>query len=265
MSKEPLQFHEESPPDVEGYLPFDIGSILALCLAAFSVGTFWVAGFSLLGVLGMAVAWRSSMLARKGKRAAIGGYIGLLALVVAASCTTTGLAYQSFVRQHLARVARVQVESWCDLLAEGRVYEAFELHRAYRDRQIVGTSLEDYYREDLTYGLPEVLPETEEERMEMQMSMPAVPAWQELDMFFETEPARTLRERAGDGQMRYEGLVDVEWDGPDTFVSLRYNLVHQVGGMERETPMIIEMVRSKYQGGIYHWAVEAIKAPARGE
>lgn len=260
-----VQFHEESPPDVEGYLPFDTSSLLAIVLSGFSVGAFWIPAFALLGIPGLILGWRSSYLARRGKTASVCGVFGIVALLFGTFNSTAGLASHSFHRAHISTVAQERVEEWVNLLREGRPYEAYELHKQYQDRQIVGTNLEEYYKYDPTYGMPSEVPDDPDERMRLQMSMPSIPPFQEFDSFFKTEPLRTLNEHVSDGTLVYRGLQKLAYDGPDTKVVLRYSLIYRMGGGERETQVLFELMRSKYEGGEYQWMVNQILSPSRGE
>lgn len=260
-----VQFHEESPPDVEGYLPFDFVSLVAVVLSGFSIGTYWVPAFALLGIPALVLGWKSSVAARRKRTASIGGYLGIFALMFGTFNAATGLASNYFHRAHLAHVANEQVEAWIAMLVDGRKYEAYELHKQYQDRQIVGTNLEEYYRKDMTFGMPSELPESEEERMRMQMSMPTVPAWQEFEMFYTSEPLKTVMDHLDDGKLVYRGLQGVKWDGPDTRVVLRYSWIYRLGGAERDAPVVFDLMRSKYEGGEYHWKIHQVMLPARGE
>lgn len=256
------RYHDESDTEIEGYRPLDPRVVIALVAALGSPLTLLQPAFAILGVVAVGVGLAAIVRARRQSPPS-GTRLATFSVAVAAFVSSWGVTEHIAARAHITAEADARFRTWVSLLGEGKRYEAFELHRQYSNRQLPGTSLEAIYTQDVRLGAEPT--EDEKNLMMSAMSSMSLSPKQEFDTFFADDPAKTLAAHAADGQLELIGLEKLLWGQRDTDVVLRYVMRYQDGSVRRELPFLVSFVRSRYQGGEYHWVVDQVVRPPRGD
>jgi hypothetical protein len=267
MNDQAPRFHSESTPEIEGYQPLDRGAIAAFLLSLLSPLSLVLPIAAVLSIPTVILALLALRRLRASSETGAGVWISRFALIAAAIFAGWGTVSHLAMRAHLSSQARQTFEQWVGYLAEGKRYEAYELHLQYQQRQLPGVSLEEMYTKDLEMDMQKMAAETNDPReiVRMQMSRPANNPKMQFDTFFMSDPMKSLADHAVDGKLAYQGMQSVEWSGPDVEMLLRFQLSFADGGVERQMPFAVRMRRSRYTGGEYHWMVDEVLRVSRSE
>jgi hypothetical protein len=151
-----------------------------------------------------------------GRKAALAG---LVMALLFGSCGMT----RYFARQQwLYRQARPLAQRWIELVREGRLYEAHQLHSPQRDRISPGGDLDDFYQgED--------------------------GAQSSLEVFFEQPPLSEIVRIGRRGQLRFEGDEDIDFaregGAKSEIVILRYAIDYEEDGKPQTLSFLVSVAR----------------------
>lgn len=200
-----------------------------LSVAAFANKLMWC-----VPIVGVALAiialWTISrnQSAMIGRGAALAGLS--LSLVFLASATTNHLVRQ----RTLFRQAKPHASKWIEMVQEGRLREAHQLHLSQFDRQKLGTNLHNYY---------EASREADEE----------------MEGFFNQLPISKIVELGQQGQLRFEADEEI---GREDLVVQRYAIDYQVDDQPQTLPFLISIAREyNSEHGEARWRVVDVTDP----
>ncbi len=128
-------------------------------------------------------------------------------------------------------------EHWLQMIGEGRLYEAFELHLPPQERQPPGSDLQRYYGE--LPSVPIMPPMTPEEEMSGKYQPP-----NRIRRFYATPVVVPIVLHAADGQFKFERNLRLERESStDVIVSQLYSLIYSEEGRQKESRFVVVMKR----------------------
>lgn len=164
--------------------------------------------------------------------------VGLaLSLLFLASATTGHLVRQ----RTLSRQAMPHMSKWIEMVRDGRLREAHQLHLPQEERQQLGSNLQNYYEADRR-------------------------AREDMDVFFDRSPLDKIIELGRQGELRFvadEDVAPVHESGEDADVIVqRYAIDYELDGEPQTLSFVvaIDRVYNAYDGQA-RWRIRDISDP----
>jgi hypothetical protein len=237
----------ESPVDGAGavaqYPSISVPAVLTLLLGVASAG-------ALIGPLWWCVPFAGAALAvwalrsiAGSERVLLGRRAAVIGLVLSLLFVAWGMT-RFYSRQHVLRdQARQHAEQWLQLVQQGRLHEAHQLHLAQEERQAPDVDLVKYYRD------------TREPRRDFRS-------------FFDLPPLREIVDQGTQGQLRFEGdkeiLTEAATGTKKDSITLRYTLDYQQDQRPKSLPFLITLTRTRNHGEAdARWEVRSVSPPPK--
>lgn len=216
-------------------------AVVALLLAISAAGALANLLFVCSAVAGAALAVIALWSIARADRPLLGRRVAILALLLSLLFGAWGLTWRTVRQQVVGNEARQVADQWLQLVREGRLAEAHQLHLSRSARQAPGLDLADFYKN------------TREAR-------------QDMDTFFSAPPLSQIVEAGPRGQLRFlqcDSLQDESYAGSRTDVAcLRYALDYQRDGQPKTVTFIVYIARtSETDKPEANWDVRSAQFP----
>ena len=196
----------------------------------------------------------------------IGSSLALAGLAMALFFGVWGPARLVTRQAKLYSEARSRAEEWIDLVRDGRLHEAYELHLKADERQSAGISLADYYG-DLSQ--PAAGPKIEPSTAPPLQGVPAPPRpgpQHAIREFWEQPALKAFVSAAAEDRVRFgnyellESLVETKTEK----VMLRYELLGGSGTPAKPLNIVMTRVLDR-KSKTAQWFVELVSEPRPGQ
>ena len=259
MSETPALPRADQPTEMEHYVPLSGMAIAAFVLSLFSPIALYNPGLAVVAMAPVILGLLASIRIFRSAHPVKGRSLAVASLALSMFFISTSVIGHTMMRNHLSHQGQVHFSEWLELVAEGKLREAHELHRQYSDRQLPGTDLEAIYTKEVDDS------STDEEQAELvavMLSRDFSPK-QELESFFDNPPVSDIVAHANDAIFEFVSVQEAIFKRPDSEIAMVYRMTYPQGGVNRETEFMVRMMRSRYEGGEFHWHVFDINFPPR--
>jgi hypothetical protein len=222
----------DAPPDIIQYRSLSVLAVLTFILGVFSLlalisPVLWVVPLCAIavGMVALRAIYQDSQ--KSGERLA---KIGMLV----AMCIGLWAVSYHFAREwYLFHTAKRFADQWLEVVQDGKLMEAHQLHLPYLSRYGDKDKLEEYY----------------DSMVEMEDS---------VTEFFGEPPLNDFVKHAGRGTVTYAGRQDHTTFGKSHFLTLKYLLSYEEDGPQQlELNIQLERVLN-YSDGRHYWRIETV-------
>lgn len=259
MSEDPTLPRADQSTDMEEYAPISGMAIAAFILSLFTPVALYAIGLAVLALLPVILGVLASVNIGRASHPIKGRGLATMSIAISMFFVTASAFGHTMIRQHLSKQAQIHFEEWIEVVARGDLHEAHELHRQYSKRQLPGTNLEAIYSKEIDDS------STMEERTEMESVMLSVDfsPKQEFTNFFDGVPVKDIVEHAADAEFKFLRVQEAKFGRPDSEIAMLYRMTFPQGGVKRQVDFIVIMMRSRYEGGEFHWHVFDVAFPPK--
>jgi hypothetical protein len=245
--------------DMDNYAPLSGLAIAAFILSLFTPVALYALGLAVLALLPVILGVLATINIRRASHPVKGGGLAAAGIVISIFFVTASAFGHTLIRQHLSKQAQVQFAKWIEVVERGDLYQAHELHRQYSKRQLPGTNLEAIYQKEIDDSA------TQEEKTEMESVMLSVDfsPKQEFTTFYDSAPVKDIVEHVQDAEFEFLRVQEAEFGRPDSEIAMLYRMTFPQGGVKRQIEFVVIMMRSRYEGGEFHWHVFDITFPPK--
>lgn len=238
--------------DVQLYRPLSRLAVLAFALALTSPLALFHPLLWLLPVAAVCVAVAALVAIAGSDQTMAGRWLAVAALSLGAFFGGWAPAQQWTRQALLHRHGRQFAAEWLELVRDGKLHQAHQLHLPYADRLPPGDSLERFYQQDD----PTLMATAEG-------ALPTTPA-DDFRRLFQAPPLRDLVKLGRRGSLRYVGSARPAYGGGahEEFVSEQFVLEYSQDGAERKLPLVVTLKRTWDDSRNAYWQVEDVTRPA---
>ncbi len=163
--------------------------------------------------------------------------VALCGLILAMFFAGLGPTRAYMAHKLLLDDARRFSDRWVELVREGKLYEAYELHLRPPERQLPGSDFQQYYG-----ILPKVI---EKPRMTpMEYSLGRLQPRNAILAFYAEAPLKQMVEAGPDAKIAFEEVTSIDRHRGTDIVALRYVMTYNEDGREETIRFHIEMRRN---------------------
>ncbi len=261
IEKEEAIFSSDDAEIVAEYAAMSKLSVAALALGLFSLLALIHSLLLVVPVIAVVVSFVALYVVRASEDELSGRWLALAGMTFACLFGSWGASMFYTHETTLFNQARKYCDEWLQLVADGRLYEAFELHLDYEDREAPKTNLagvyegtehDDHAHEDIGsegHGLG--TPSKVAVFHEWWAQSPR----RELVEFGSTGTITFLHPRASD---KYNDMGTVAVDE----LPLDYRLDYEVDGKKKSLTFVVIMNRFNFTGR-YEWSVAEVIIPKK--
>lgn len=259
MSEDSSMPRADQSMDMEEYTPISGMAIAAFILSLFTPIALYAVGLAVLALLPVVIGVLASINMSRASHPVKGRGLAAMAVAISMFFVTASAFGHTMIRQHLSKQAQFHFAEWIEVVARGDLYQAHELHRQYSKRQLPGTNLEAIYSKEIDDSA------TVEEKTEMQSVMLSVDfsPKQEFTTFYDNPPVNDIVAHASDAEFKFLRVQEAKFGRPDSEIAMLYRMTFPQGGVKRQVDFVVIMMRSRYEGGEFHWHVFDISFPPK--
>jgi hypothetical protein len=219
-------FSEFEADNLTQYRPISRAALAALAAGVLSITAVVSPAMLWLPIVSVLLAIVALRIVAASQDEVLGRKTAVLGLLLGTLFGAWGLTKFLTYQHSLYQQARVHAEAWIDLVQEGRLHEAHQLHLMQRDREMPGVSLQTHYEQN-------------------------VDSRDALQAFFAKPPLDAIVTLGRRGQVRFLGnegtsVYDM-MGGKVHLVKLRFALDREVDGALKSTPFILAIGRGRFR------------------
>jgi hypothetical protein len=239
----------ESPVDGAGavaqYPSVSVPAVLALLLGVASAGALISPLWWCIPLVAATLAVLALRSIARSERVVLGRRAAVIGLLLGLGFVGWGVTRYYLRQRILQQQAHQHADAWLQLVQQGRLHEAHQLHLGQDQRQTPEADLAKYYRDS-----------REPQR--------------EFHSFFDVAPVRDLVDQGAHGRLRFLGDKGVLAEGaPGTssdVITLSYALDYEQDGQPTSLPFLITLVRTRNRGDAdARWQVRDVSRVTKGK